>query len=329
MIPDRSPSNRNPPRPEREAVTSGARQVPPSPTRRDRTDKRDIVTPETVDAMGIMAKYWEPGRVKTRLGASVGMGLAAELHRIFVLHLCEVLAGVDAAKQVVVAPDEKRADVAATLPSSWSVVGQGSGELGRRMARWFQTRLGTDSDEGVSPESVARPRAVLIGGDCLTVVPTVIAEAFEKLAIHDVVIGPSADGGYYLIGIAGHWNPARAALFENVPWGTERVAETTRRRVESAKLSAAELALKEDIDTIDEFSRLRESLASRRATRREPDRRERPDQRERPDRRERPDQRERPDPFERLRRSIDAALARGSSEADAASPDGCDSERSR
>ncbi len=256
-----------------------------------------------------MAKYWEPGRVKTRLGASVGMDRAAELHRIFVLHLCEVLAEVDAAKQVVVAPDEKLADVAAALSPSWSVAGQGSGDLGQRMARWFQGQLGPRREEDAPPEPPPQPRAMspramLIGGDCLTVGPTEIAEAFEKLADHDVVIGPSADGGYYLIGIAGRWNPARGSLFENVSWGTDRVAEITRRRVESAKLSAAELAPMEDVDTIDELDRLRETLASR------------------------PTDRSRPDHLENLRRSIDATLASPSSGAATPPPETRDPETS-
>jgi glycosyltransferase A (GT-A) superfamily protein (DUF2064 family) len=83
------------------------------------------------------------------------------------------------------------------------------------------------------------------------------------LRAHDVVLGPAADGGYYLIGLRGPWVSHQAGfetLFQNMPWSTARVLPITRERLKTAGLSFTELETREDVDTIVELNHLRASL---------------------------------------------------------------------
>ena len=88
-------------------------------------------------------------------------------------------------------------------------------------------------------------------------------QASESLRTQDVVLGPAADGGYYLIGLKGAWqtNETRFKdLFCDVPWSTDQVLGITRRRIDSAGLTCSELETREDVDTIKELTSLRRSL---------------------------------------------------------------------
>ncbi len=120
------------------------------------------------------------------------------------------------------------------------------------MQRWFIHNLRNVSS-----------RAILIGADCPRLDAGQIEQASESLQTRDVVLGPAADGGYYLIGLHGAWqsNESRfETLFRDVPWSTDQVLSVTRSRLETAGLSFAELETREDVDTIDELRNLRESL---------------------------------------------------------------------
>ncbi len=212
--------------------------------------------------LGLMTKYWITGEVKTRLGVDIGMERAAKLHRRFVSHLCRTLATA-ADRRVVSLSPEGRLDQFARdlaewdLQTAWRVTLQGTGDLGERMRVWFQLHL--DAGE------TSCQRAVLIGADCPTVGPDDIAAAGELLNDNDVVLGPAADGGYYLIGIRGPWPVDRSPLdklFLDIPWSSKNVLSATRERLGSAGLSHAELELREDIDTVNELNRFRKSIQS-------------------------------------------------------------------
>lgn len=204
-----------------------------------------------------MTKYWDIGKVKTRLGISIGMERAARLHQMFVSHLCASLSQVSCRKILYLSPNHRTTEMTSALKSwgldgQWDVRAQGSGDLGARMQRWFAGNLCGESS-----------RALLIGADCPRLGAVQIAQASESLLTHDVVLGPAADGGYYLIGLHGRWqsNESRFEnLFRAVPWSTSRVLGVTRDRLETAGLAFAEFETREDIDTIDELRNLRRSL---------------------------------------------------------------------
>ena len=227
--------------------------LPSNPPNRTLSEESFDPLPSGPHVLGLMTKFWDQGRVKTRLGASIGMREAAALHRAFVTELCQALGEVADRRQVVLDPPERFAEAALYLPGSWELVGQGSGDLGERMERWFSDRL----------EGETSSRAVLIGSDCLTLGPAEIGQAIAALDTTDVAVGSTADGGYYLIGLRAPWRNAYAALFRNVPWSTPEVFAVTLERAASAGLAVTQLSQQEDVDTIDELRRLRTALHSR------------------------------------------------------------------
>ncbi|WP_442507654.1 TIGR04282 family arsenosugar biosynthesis glycosyltransferase [Novipirellula sp. SH528] len=207
--------------------------------------------------LGIMAKYWTAGKVKTRLGHSIGMQAAAEIHREFVLRLCRQLAAVQDRRILSLAPDSDIARISEeTISKAWEITPQGDGDLGDRMSRFFQSQLGTASPE--TPPS----RVVLIGADCPLLSASNIAKAAQQLESHDLVIGPAIDGGYYLIGLRGPWTQRFATLFAEMPWSSSDVFAITKQRAEESQLSLAVLSQNEDIDTIECLDRLRDHLQS-------------------------------------------------------------------
>ncbi|QDV46651.1 2-phospho-L-lactate guanylyltransferase [Stieleria neptunia] len=194
--------------------------------------------------LGVMAKYWASGRVKTRLGAAIGMRHAADVHRAFCQHLATQLAAVAEERSFVITPRDRQADFAALLPSGWGIGFQADGDLGCRMKAWFKQATEPDVDR------------VLIGADCPLLDGAVVDRAGELLGEHDVVLGPAIDGGYYLIGLRGPWRDVYQGLMDEMPWSSDSVFDLTCRRAEQAGLRLATLPPMEDVDTIKELERL-------------------------------------------------------------------------
>lgn len=97
-------------------------------------------------------------------------------------------------------------------------------------------------------------KAVIIGTDCPELDAGTIVNAFKQLDLHDVVIGPAKDGGYYLLGL----KQSKRSLFQRIAWSTDKVFEQTVEACSQAKLSTFVLQELTDIDTeqdLIEFSR--------------------------------------------------------------------------
>ena len=208
--------------------------------------------------LGIMTKYWKSGSVKTRLGKTIGMDTAAKLHELFVSHLCNSLSEAGEQRCICVSPHDTLEIFLKELEKwqlseNWTVIPQGNGDLGARMSNWFREILGRGE----------RQHAILIGGDCPLLVKSDIDAASDCLTQSDVVLGPAADGGYYLIGLSGPWQTCYEAIFRNIPWSTSKVLEVTCQKLEESGLTSTRLQTREDVDTIRELVNLR---ASRLAT---------------------------------------------------------------
>ena len=185
-------------------------------------------------AGAILAKAPVAGRVKTRLVPPLTPEEAASVARACLLDtLRRGPAAVGAAWTLFLdgPPDEAlrrraEADVVRILP-------QGEGDLGMRLERAF-ARLRA---EGAG-------RVVAIGADSPTLDPARLAEAFDTLRSHDVVIGPAEDGGYYLIGLS----VDAGDFFRETPWSTGDVARVATKRAAARDLSVATLPIGYDID---------------------------------------------------------------------------------
>jgi uncharacterized protein len=95
---------------------------------------------------------------------------------------------------------------------------QTGSDLGERMFNAFSDILKTHQ------------KAIIIGSDCPTLTTEILELAFEKLKTHDFVVGPSTDGGYYLLGFG--QNNVNDFLFKNMDWSTDKVLPTTLKRIE-------------------------------------------------------------------------------------------------
>jgi uncharacterized protein len=167
----------------------------------------------------IFAKAPVAGRVKTRLipalGAEGAARLAAEM-------LADTIAAAIAARvgPVELCADPEPGDAAWTghLPEhQLELSAQGSGDLGRRLARAARRTL----DRGET--------ALLIGTDCFELDADRLRAAAAALASHDAVIHPARDGGYALLGLR-RFDPS---LFDRISWSTAAVAGQTLERLQT------------------------------------------------------------------------------------------------
>lgn len=188
------------------------------------------------DRLIVFSRYPVPGRSKTRLIPALGPLGAAELSRRLTQH------AVAAARRWADAAQGREVELRYTGASERALRrwlgpgllyrGQRGSDLGRRMA----TAIEDAHRDGTR-------RTVLIGTDVPRVAPLVLEEAFAALDDHDLVLGPTRDGGYWLIGAKGP-----LAVFEGVSWGTESVLDTTLGLAASSRLRVLQLKTLADVD---------------------------------------------------------------------------------
>ena len=109
---------------------------------------------------------------------------------------------------------------------------QSRGDLGDRMLSAFKSVLTMEN------------KAVIIGSDCPEISQDIIDEAFVELDNNDVVIGPTYDGGYYLLGM----KSLHRSLFKDIEWSSHTVYRTTIDAIDKNQLSYKVLAKKHDLD---------------------------------------------------------------------------------
>jgi rSAM/selenodomain-associated transferase 1 len=204
-------------------------------TERDRLPT-GTVQPQTV---GIMAKAPIPGRVKTRLGESIGMKRSAvffgELLDSLIQKFDELPVNI---QLVIVAGSEQDRDwFNEHYPELLAVVQQGK-HLGERLLNACH-ELKTLGAEDV----------LLISADTPALKVEYIRDAFQALSDVDIVLGPNLDGGYYLIG----QSKCRDELYSDIPWSTSLVMQKTLERARENQLSVKYLPTLRDIDTIDDY----------------------------------------------------------------------------
>ncbi len=207
-----------------------------------------------LNQLGIFAKHWTAGMAKTRLGASVGMELAAEFHRVCLCRLVDALSGVDARRVIRCWPPESLPAFEALVHGQWDVAMQSPGDLGAKMSAYFRDAFASDFQ-----------RVLLIGSDSPLLTVQQMERAFELLVEHDVVLGPSDDGGYYLIGC----RRAIPQLWTQIPWSTSSVFNATVTALQRVGARWTVLESESDVDNLSDLrlltGRLRE-MRQRRGT---------------------------------------------------------------
>lgn len=193
-----------------------------------------------------------PGAVKTRLQTRYAPDQVAALYTAFVRDVLARAESIDIDQRVIAFdPPDAESEVRALFgggEAQWQYVPQVQDDLGARMREALVQQL----DAGASA-------AVLIGTDIPSLPTRHITRAFDLLRAKDVVLGPSTDGGYYLVGIS----KPMPEIFEDVEWSTSSVLAQTIDRVQRAGHTLGLVPPYFDVDTPDELDFL---LAHARAT---------------------------------------------------------------
>ncbi len=182
------------------------------------------------------------GQVKRRLAAGIGPVAASGFQRHNLARLLAELKGGGHWRVVLAVTPDRAAGGGWGLPGGPARIAQGPGDLGQRMSRVMK-RLG--------PGPV-----VIIGSDIPAIRRHHLAGAFRALGDHDAVFGPSADGGYWLVGL--RRRPRVSEIFTNVRWSSRHALADTLANLD-ARQRIAMLECLEDIDQAEAYWKWRES----------------------------------------------------------------------
>ncbi|MEN8140373.1 MAG: TIGR04282 family arsenosugar biosynthesis glycosyltransferase [Thermodesulfobacteriota bacterium] len=185
----------------------------------------------------IFSRFPRPGRCKTRLIDAVGPQGAARLQRVMT--------------EGMLAAARELARQRPGLRVELHVAGAGPAEIREWLGQdqpW-RRQEGQNLGERLSHSFLHGFQAgfapiIVTASDCPRLDAATLALALDGLANHDVVLGPSLDGGYYLLGL----RAPQERLFSEIEWGRSGVLAATRKRIAAAALSCLELPPLPDID---------------------------------------------------------------------------------
>lgn len=188
----------------------------------------------------IFLKYPTPGQVKTRLASALGNTAAADVYRTCVESTLRAMQGFRQEAVLWVAQAEALQACRHWLGPEWNFQAQQGDALGERLIH--------ATDQAFT--QTAGP-VVVIGTDSPWLSAQTVEAAFGSLRRNDVVLGPSQDGGYYLIGLRRNL----PGVFENVAWSTATVYRQTLENTKRLGLSVESLTMGYDVDTIADLDR--------------------------------------------------------------------------
>lgn len=193
-------------------------------------------------ALLIFARYPLPGKVKTRLAKTLGDERATIFYRACAEHAFQecVKLHEGIARYVFYSESSERENVMQWAGRDFTFADQGPGDLGERMHRAFKMAF----DRGAR-------KTVIVGTDVPDISAGSLADAIRLLNDVDTVIGPSHDGGYYLLGMKN----LHGEVFSDIEWGSENVLTETMKRLEAKQLSIYRMPELSDIDTEEDLRR--------------------------------------------------------------------------
>ena len=200
--------------------------------------------PIRANALAVMAKAPIPGTVKTRLMSFLSAAQAAALARALLIDQLEHLRTIrNADLYLAFAPIDARRLIRRLVPPRFTIFPQRGADLGARMQKVFATLF-----------AKGHKRIVLIGSDLPPIPLNYFNQAFAYLqhAEPRAVLGPSLDGGYYLVG----FNREQPALFDGMTWSHDRVLAETLAKLDAIGVHSKRLPPWFDIDTADDLQRV-------------------------------------------------------------------------
>lgn len=189
------------------------------------------------NAFILFLKYPERGAVKTRLAKALGDDLTYELYQNFLADISAMLNQIKAQTIIVYSGPP---DVSFSEFPGVQCIRQRGGNIGERMYHAFLDVFTQGFEQ-----------CVLTGSDSPDLPAVLVNDAFDKLNSADVVLGPSSDGGYYIIGCTRKSLPL--SIFHNIQWSTPCVFPETVKRIAEAGLKLTSLPQWFDIDEFDDL----------------------------------------------------------------------------
>ena len=195
-------------------------------------------------ALVIMAKAPRPGHVKTRLAKSLSQEAIVELYRCLIEDTIQLARSVATDALAMVCPSADVADLAAWLPDIEMVAQNGKG-LAAGLASAFRVFIHRGYHQ-----------VIALDGDSPQISCNAVEQAFHLLDSCDVVVGPTTDGGYYLVGVSA----ADAALFDRDRMGTGGALDSLLAAAHKQNLTAALTEAAYDVDEPSDLERLSREL---------------------------------------------------------------------
>src|SRR6266446_4217587 len=192
-----------------------------------------------------MAKAPRLGEVKTRLTPSVSPVAIAAFYCCLLDDTLALARSLSAVEVAIMCPDSDVNELAQLAGNEARVVAQKSEGLAAGLTSVF-AHFAEDHQR----------RIIAFNSDSPHLPRSVLEEAFETLAAHDVVVGPTHDGGYYLVGA----KASHPTLFAGDGMGTSSALERLLSHARALELSVGFAAPFYDIDVVDDLTRLAEEL---------------------------------------------------------------------
>lgn len=185
----------------------------------------------------IFAKNPEIGKVKTRLAAGIGDKGALEVYKFLLAHTFRVAAATKLDVHVFFSDfiDESLTGFHSSFQSHLQ---KGKG-LGERLYHAFEKVNKSGNN------------CIVIGSDCFQLTTKHLLTCVDSLEVGDMVIGPSHDGGYYLLGL----NEFYPTLFQDIHWSTVKVFQQTLDKSQELGLRVVQLETLHDVDDLESLQK--------------------------------------------------------------------------
>lgn len=193
----------------------------------------------------IMAKAPRPGMVKTRLAQRLPLSAVTAFYRCLLDDTVAMARSLATVEVAIMCPESDVEELAYLAGDGVRVVAQSGQGLAAALTSVF-AYFTADGRESI----------IAFNSDSPHLPPSVLHAAFESLAAHDVVVGPTHDGGYYLVGA----KTTHPTLFDGDGMGTKSALETLLTRARALELSVGFTDPFYDIDVVDDLIRLAAEL---------------------------------------------------------------------
>jgi rSAM/selenodomain-associated transferase 1 len=188
----------------------------------------------------VFIKSPETGKVKSRLSTSIDKETVIKIYKLFVKDILQKLEKIPYDIIICYHPKKAIDEIKKWLGPDYLYIPQAGKNLGERLKNGF-----------IQGFEIGFSKLIAIGSDSPDMKLDFFNDSFKKLDFYDTVIGPSKDGGYYLIGFSKKSFYPKA--FNDIPWSTEFVYEKSLESLKKRNLKTYILPIWYDVDTVEDL----------------------------------------------------------------------------